>query len=343
MNIDDNNSSQKVNLPLNKLKYSSNIPTLRSSSHRVRVSKKNKKIPQPKRTSRNDNDSNNDSKNENCNGTLLPLSIRKVELIPYDTTEYDLKNAIIQFLKGLDSEVVGDWNDRNDPSSSISDSTSNSESSSSSEQELHLEHFQVPITSMDKRSRRGILLAQDYLSQAMHDCFHNNQQEQQSNNLLVESFHKFVTQFIIKNLKARLVEHDIVSDNQEVKFYYQCPPTLRIQPGPSKAYVTAHKDSDYGHQPGELNYWIPLTDRKMTEVDLFVESEADKADYTPLETDFGYASSFFGSGCRHYVNSNSSIYSRVSLDFRVGIEPFYDPLWQMVGTRDDHLRKTVEM
>ena len=91
-----------------------------------------------------------------------------------------------------------------------------------------------------------------------------------------------------------------------------------------------------------MNFWTPLTDRVDTGVDLHVETEEDKGDYTPLGTDVGYVSSFFGSGCSHYVNENRSEYTRVSLDFRIGIEPFYDPNWSKIGTRDDHLRRCIE-
>ena len=43
-------------------------------------------------------------------------------------------------------------------------------------------------------------------------------------------------------------------------FYVQRPPTLRLQPGPSAFSVRPHSDAEYGHQPGELNFWVPLTD-----------------------------------------------------------------------------------
>ena len=92
---------------------------------------------------------------------------------------------------------------------------------------------------------------------------------------------------------------------------------------------------------GELNYWIPLTNRNLTGVDLWCESDADLGDYGPLGADKGEVASFHGSSCRHYVKNNLSKHSRISLDFRIGIEPFYDPHWEMIGTRNDHLRRKV--
>jgi hypothetical protein len=116
---------------------------------------------------------------------------------------------------------------------------------------------------------------------------------------------------------------------------------LRLQPGPGWAKVKPHNDAEYGHQNGELNFWIPLTDRTWTGVDLWSETVPQQDDYHPIPTDLGQAISFHGSSCRHYVNANASTHTRVSLDFRVGVQGFFDPYWQMKGTTDDHGRKEV--
>ena len=50
------------------------------------------------------------------------------------------------------------------------------------------------------------------------------------------------------------------STDEPLTFYVQRPPTLRLQPGPSAFTVRPHNDAEYGHQPGELNFWLPLTD-----------------------------------------------------------------------------------
>ncbi len=126
-------------------------------------------------------------------------------------------------------------------------------------------------------------------------------------------------------------------------FYYQRPPTLRIQPGPARALVRAHDDAEYGHQNGELNFWLPLTNRGINGVDLWCETIAGAGDFHPVEVSYGEAVSFHGSSCRHYVNPNHSQRTRVSLDFRVGVEGYFDPCWQMVGTTDDHSRKKVTL
>ena len=38
--------------------------------------------------------------------------------------------------------------------------------------------------------------------------------------------------------------------------------------------------------------------------------------------------------------ANASRRTRVSLDFRVGVEGFFDPEWSMAGTKADHDRRT---
>jgi len=135
-------------------------------------------------------------------------------------------------------------------------------------------------------------------------------------------------------------------------FYYQRPPTLRLQPGPAtKAYVKHHRDADYGHQNGELNYWIPLTQTTPSPSSsslpptLWIESTPNQGDYHPIQcSSYGEGVSFHGSSCIHYVPKNMSDKTRVSLDFRIGVEEYgFDSMWQMVGTKDDHTRRKVIM
>ena len=84
---------------------------------------------------------------------------------------------------------------------------------------------------------------------------------------------------------------------------------------------------------------------------------------------------FFGTGCRHHVTNpsrtrtrtrtrarartpepepepvplpnqvpaNPSDCTRVSLDFRVGVEGHFDPHWSMRGTKADHCRAQVTL
>ncbi|CAE7411465.1 strG, partial [Symbiodinium sp. CCMP2456] len=105
----------------------------------------------------------------------------------------------------------------------------------------------------------------------------------------------------------------------------------------------AHNDATYGHQNGELNFWVPLTDRKLTQVDLHCESVVDEGDYHAIAAKPGEIIAFHGSSCRHYINANTTPHTRVSMDFRVGVEGYFDPTWAMVGTSDDHTRSQVSL
>jgi len=83
---------------------------------------------------------------------------------------------------------------------------------------------------------------------------------------------------------------------------------------------------EYGHQRGELNFiWLPLTDPKLTRTTLWVESHEGAADDAPLDVGYGEVAAFHGSVCSHHVPANESRHTRVSLDFRVGVEGFFDP------------------
>jgi hypothetical protein len=86
---------------------------------------------------------------------------------------------------------------------------------------------------------------------------------------------------------------------------------------------------------------MPLSDPKLTKTDLWSESEPGKEDFAPLGPMAGEVVSFHGSSCKHYVPANTSNFTRVSLDFRIGVEPYFDAKWKMPGTMSDHIRKKV--
>lgn len=109
------------------------------------------------------------------------------------------------------------------------------------------------------------------------------------------------------------------------------------------AKVKPHHDAEYGHQNGELNIWLPLTDRTLTGVDLLSESSYQADDYHPIEANIGEAIAWHGSSRRHYVNANASPNTRVSLDFRIGVQGYFDPRWEMQGTTHDHTRQEREV
>lgn len=128
-----------------------------------------------------------------------------------------------------------------------------------------------------------------------------------------------------------LVEEHILPELPGEEFWYQHPPTLRVQPGPSEFFVKEHTDFDYGHQQGEINFWIPVTDPSLTLTTIWVEDR-------PIRVGLAQIASFHGTSRRHSVPANASPYTRVSLDFRIGIGGHFDPLWSLRGTLSEHGR-----
>ena len=284
--------------------YTTGIATLRSSAHRVKHPPKSRKHnPKPK-----------DQHGNETKTTFLPPEICAETIFRYDTAAYDFSGTLASLLRGCDPDMVGHF-----PTDSSS----------------RLEDFIVPTLSLSRSDYGG----------------HCEQAQLEFSNAVAASdeflalFDRFVVNVVLPNLKARLLANGAVAPDsvEGIEFYYQRPPTIRLQPGPARADVKAHADSEYGHQNGELNFWLPLTDRNVTGVDLWCESSNKMGDFHPLPASYGEVVSFHGSSCRHNVNANHSKYTRVSLDFRVGVQGFFDPHWQMVGTTDDHDRKVVKL
>ena len=280
------------------LAYTTGIPTLRSSAHRVKYPPKLRKCdPKPR-----------DAAGQETDTTWLPVSVCRELCVPYDQHRYDFCEATIRLLERCDPSIVGTFRQR------------------------RLEDLQVPPQSLSRESYGGCCeSAQKYLSDQLV-----------ANDGFLALFDAFVENHVLPNLKRRLLEAGSIAGMDEpVTFYCQRPPTLRLQPGPAFAHVKAHHDAKYGHQNGELNYWVPLTDPELTRVDLHCESQAMRGDYHPLRSTLGEMAIFHGSSCRHYVNSNKTTFTRVSFDFRVGVQGFFDPHWQMLGTTSDHDRRVV--
>jgi len=228
--------------------YKTGIPTLRSSAHRVKhnrrrrnKSTKNPKQKQPPKAP---------TKTEL---PKLPPSLKEERIITYDKNMYNLQLPILEMLQKVQPHIVGSF--------------------SSSGALKKLEDFHVPPNTLSRKNYGGICEdAQKYLSDFV------SQDES-----FLSHFDRFVIKGILPGLKNRLrermnktqmIDKDESSDSLECKedfkseemqmehdqiaFYYQRPPTLRLQPGPSRASVKTHRDSDYGHQEGELNYWGTL-------------------------------------------------------------------------------------
>jgi hypothetical protein len=98
--------------------------------------------------------------------------------------------------------------------------------------------------------------------------------------------------------------------------FYQKKPTHRIHFKNGSGASRFHKDSDYGHNPAEVNYSVPQTPMFGTN-GIWIESEEDKGDYEPMEMEVGQFAEFKGAFLKHGAKQNQTGQTRVSFDFRV--------------------------
>lgn len=113
----------------------------------------------------------------------------------------------------------------------------------------------------------------------------------------------------------------IVRPLYEESIVYQAIPTFRIAFPNNIAVGEWHKDKFYRDQAWarevkEDNFFLPFTNAFGTNT-VWVESEEDKGDYSPIECTFGELVQWDGSNLMHGNKSNTTGKTRVSVDFRV--------------------------
>jgi len=101
----------------------------------------------------------------------------------------------------------------------------------------------------------------------------------------------------------------------ETVIYYQAMPYIRVI-RPNEFSVKIHADLNYGFNPANVNYYLPLTAIHGSN-GLHVESAPGKEDWHSLHYDYGDIYRFNGGICMHFTTENCSGHTRVSLDFRV--------------------------
>ena len=186
---------------------------------------------------------------------------------------------------------------------------------------------------------------------------------------LLEAYDRLIERVVLPFLKARLADARQVEAGSAIKvdaegdadgdpkgdaevqaaraaappitFHYQRPPSVRLQRPDASAYCREHRDAEYGHQVGEVNFWLPLTDPTRTHTTLWVERSPGAADFHPLEVGHGEIAAFHGTLCRHRVPPNTSTSTRVSLDFRVGVGDYFDPSWKLKEAKAQHTRRAL--
>ncbi|GGZ97281.1 streptomycin biosynthesis protein StrG [Streptomyces bluensis] len=99
--------------------------------------------------------------------------------------------------------------------------------------------------------------------------------------------------------------------------YVQRVPTFRVHLRNSLAVGEWHRDRDFGHDPAEVNYWVPLTSAYGSNT-LWIDKE-------PVHAEYGDVIVFDGANSWHGNVINDTEHSRVSMDFRTIPRDRYRP------------------
>lgn len=101
--------------------------------------------------------------------------------------------------------------------------------------------------------------------------------------------------------------------------YFQKKPSHRILFRDLEGVARFHKDSDYGHNPTEINYWVPQT-MSFKSNSIWIANNAETREpeeHSPVQLEVGEYLKFDGANLSHGAMPNKTGKSRVSFDFRV--------------------------
>ena len=111
---------------------------------------------------------------------------------------------------------------------------------------------------------------------------------------------------------------------------YQKWPSFRVHLPNNVAVGGWHKDGDYNHPTGEINFILTLT--KMFESNATIaESEPGTMDFRQLALDPGQVVQFNGNQCIHGNLPNRTGVTRVSFDFRVMLPEQYNAAHELTS------------
>jgi hypothetical protein len=123
-------------------------------------------------------------------------------------------------------------------------------------------------------------------------------------------YNKFICEVIAGNVAAAMAPFECSS------VFFQTSPCLRMNPPSATRATHPHIDAMYYHQPGQINFWLPLTDAYGNN-SLWVESAPFSLDHAPLVLrGEGQIARFYGNRCIHFTVPNDTPHTRITLDFR---------------------------
>lgn len=109
---------------------------------------------------------------------------------------------------------------------------------------------------------------------------------------------------------------DIIAPRYNQELLYQKFPTFRVHQPENLGTFGWHKDSDYNHNPREVNYYLPITRGYDTNT-IWHESAPGREDFSPMTVEYGEVIEWDGANCKHGTKINGTDDTRISFDFRV--------------------------
>ena len=136
-----------------------------------------------------------------------------------------------------------------------------------------------------------------------------------------KSFYKKIRQDEGFNIIYKEFLRNVIKPRYSEVIVYQKIPTFRVHLPGNVAVGEFHKDKDYRNgewaaKVRETNYFLPLTKAYNTNT-VWTESEEDKADFKPIEANYGDCVEWDASNLTHGNKENTTGESRVSFDFRI--------------------------
>lgn len=162
------------------------------------------------------------------------------------------------------------------------------------------------LSSLDEKHEELFKVSHDSCT-SFHDAFYNRYREGWEE---MEALYLSFVTYVCQSLEYS----DVL---------YQRFPTFRVHIPKNVAVGAFHKDGEFNHPKGEINFIIPCTNSKDT-ASVWVESEPDKADFKPMPLVVGQLIKFNGNELTHGNKINETGLTRVSMDFRILPYKMYD-------------------
>ncbi len=141
----------------------------------------------------------------------------------------------------------------------------------------------------------------------LHDKFYKEMKKEE----FTELYQGFVREFISKL--------DMLGGEE---ILYQTFPSFRIHQPNNIAVGQYHRDSDFGHNTHEINFWLPFTNAWDTNT-VWI-GDPDSNEHECMEVNYGQVSYFDGVNSLHGNKDNLTGKSRMSIDFRIFPMKYYN-------------------